>query len=118
VNPRVRFDDEADAEYRFATPRAGGRVLQLPADLTVRRRAVARFPYHIVIPGDGDTRSDPRHRPRPAEAGILEGPPVAAGGYPVARVSPPTISRRALSAGSGTRGAPRRRAAVNSRNRT
>jgi plasmid stabilization system protein ParE len=76
VNPGVRFDDEADAEYRFAgrwyearrehlgieffdavdatidqivaTPRAGARVRRLPADLTVRRRAVTRFPYHVV----------------------------------------------------------------------
>lgn len=76
MNPRVRFDDEADAEYRVAgrwyearrehlgieffdavdatidqivaMPRAGGLVRPLPADLTVRRRAVTRFPYHVV----------------------------------------------------------------------
>jgi plasmid stabilization system protein ParE len=76
VNPRVRFDDEADAEYRFAgrwyearrehlgieffdavdaaidqivaMPRAGSRVRRLPADLIVRRRAVRRFPYPVV----------------------------------------------------------------------
>ena len=76
MNPRVRFDDEADAEYRFAgrwyearrehlgieffdavdatidqivaMPRAGARVRRLPADLTVRRRAVTRFPYHVI----------------------------------------------------------------------
>ena len=76
MNPHVRFDDEADAEYRFAgrwyearrehlgiefldavdatidqivaMPRAGSRVRRLPADLTVRRRAVTRFPYHVV----------------------------------------------------------------------
>mgnify|MGYP001182204523 CR=1 FL=1 len=76
MNPRVRFDDEADAEYRFAgrwyearrehlgieffdavdapidqivaMPRAGSRVWRLPADLIVRRRAVTRFPYHVV----------------------------------------------------------------------
>jgi plasmid stabilization system protein ParE len=76
VNPRVRFDDEADAEYRFAgrwyearrehlgieffdavdatidqivaTPHVGARVRRLPSDLTVRRRAVTRFPYHVV----------------------------------------------------------------------
>ncbi|OFW05030.1 MAG: hypothetical protein A3I61_19155 [Acidobacteria bacterium RIFCSPLOWO2_02_FULL_68_18] len=76
MNSRVRFDDEADAEYRFAgrwyqarrerlgieffdavdatidqivaMPRAGTRVRRLPADLTVRRRAVTRFPYHVV----------------------------------------------------------------------
>lgn len=76
MNPRVRFDDEADAEYRLtgrwyearrehlgieffdavdatidqivAMPRAGSMVRRLPADLTVRRRAVKRFPYHVV----------------------------------------------------------------------
>jgi plasmid stabilization system protein ParE len=76
VSRRVRFDGEADAEYRFAgrwyearrehlgveffdavdatidqivaMPGAGARVRQLPAELTVRRRAVARFPYHVV----------------------------------------------------------------------
>jgi toxin ParE1/3/4 len=75
VNPLVRFDCEADAEYRLAgqwyearrehlgmeffdavdatidrivaTPGAGSR-LPLPKDLTVRRRAVTRFPYHVV----------------------------------------------------------------------
>jgi plasmid stabilization system protein ParE len=31
-----------------AMPRAGTRVRRLPADLTVRRRAVTRFPYHVV----------------------------------------------------------------------
>jgi toxin ParE1/3/4 len=79
VNPRVRFDDEADAEYRLAgrwyearrehlgieffdavdatidqivaLPRAGSRIRRLPADLTVRRRAVMRFPYHVVYLG-------------------------------------------------------------------
>jgi plasmid stabilization system protein ParE len=76
VNPRVRFDDEADAEYRLAgrwyearrehlgiefldavdapidqiaaLPGAGSTVGGLPAELTVRRRAVVRFPYHVV----------------------------------------------------------------------
>jgi plasmid stabilization system protein ParE len=76
VNPRVRFDDEADAEYRSAgrwyearrnnlgieffdavdatidqivtMPRAGSMVGLLPVELTVRRRAVQRFPYHVV----------------------------------------------------------------------
>ena len=76
MNPHVRFDDEADAEYRLAgrwyearrerlgiefldavdatidqivaMPRAGSRIRSLPADLTVRRRAVKRFPYHVV----------------------------------------------------------------------
>jgi hypothetical protein len=70
VNPPVRFDDEADAEYRFASwwyearrehlgveffdavdatidqivamPRAGARVRRLPLDLTVRRQAVTQ----------------------------------------------------------------------------
>jgi plasmid stabilization system protein ParE len=76
VNPRVRFDDEADTEYRLAgrwyetrrehlgleffdavdatidriatAPQAGSPVYGLPADLLVRRRAVMRFPYHVV----------------------------------------------------------------------
>lgn len=76
MNPRVRFDDDADAEYRVAgrwyearrlhlgiefldavdetiaqiaaMPRAGARVRRLPADVIVRRRAVTRFPYHVV----------------------------------------------------------------------
>ena len=76
MSPRVRFDDEADAEYRFsgrwyetrrerlgieffdavdatidqivAMPHAGARVRRLPADLVVRRWAVTRFPYHVV----------------------------------------------------------------------
>jgi plasmid stabilization system protein ParE len=76
VNPRVRFDEEADAEYRFAgrwyearrehlgiefldavdatidqivaMPHAGSLVRRLPADLPVRRRAVTRFPYQVV----------------------------------------------------------------------
>lgn len=73
---RVRFDQKADVEYRLAgqwyearrdhlgveffdavdatidqivvMPGAGSRVGRLPADLTVRRRAVTRFPYHVV----------------------------------------------------------------------
>jgi plasmid stabilization system protein ParE len=76
VSPRVQFEDEADAEYRLAgrwyeerrerlgfeffdavdatidrivaMPRAGDLVPRMPADLSVRRRAVTRFPYHVV----------------------------------------------------------------------
>jgi len=76
VNPRVRFEDKADAEYRHAgrwyeerrehlgvefldavdatidhiveMPRAGSLVPQVPTDLSVRRRAVTRFPYHVI----------------------------------------------------------------------
>jgi plasmid stabilization system protein ParE len=76
VNPRVRFEDEADAEYRLAgrwyeerrehlgieffdavdatidqiveMPEAGALVPRIPSDLPVRRRAVTRFPYHVV----------------------------------------------------------------------
>ncbi len=72
---RVRFEDEADAEYRAAgrwyeerraglgleffdevdaaiaqvleLPRAGERVRRMPAELPVRRVAVKRFPYHV-----------------------------------------------------------------------
>lgn len=73
---RVRFEDEADAEYRHAglwyegrrtglgieffdavdaavrqivdLPGAGARLPQLPATLPVRRFPVKRFPYHVV----------------------------------------------------------------------
>jgi plasmid stabilization system protein ParE len=76
VNPHVRFEEEADAEYRIAgrwyedhrqhlgveffdsvdatidqivlLPDAGSLVPRMPADLPVRRRAVPRFPYHVV----------------------------------------------------------------------
>ena len=76
MSPRVRFEDEADAEYRLAgryyeerlehlgieffdavdatidhileLPRAGTLVPRMPADLPIRRRAVTRFPYHVV----------------------------------------------------------------------
>lgn len=76
MSPRVEFEHEADAEYRFAgrwyeerreglgmaffdaveatidrivaMPRAGDLVPRMPADLPVRRRAVTRFPYHVV----------------------------------------------------------------------
>jgi plasmid stabilization system protein ParE len=76
VNPRVRFEDEADQEYRLAgrwyeerrqnlgfeffdavdetierilaLPRSGTRVPLLPPDLPVRRLGVTRFPYHVV----------------------------------------------------------------------
>lgn len=74
--PRVRFEDEADVEYRLAgrwyeerrehlgieffdavdaaikqileMPRAGNLVPGVPSDLPVRRRAVTRFPYHVI----------------------------------------------------------------------
>jgi toxin ParE1/3/4 len=73
---QVRFEDEADAEYRQAGrwyesrraglgteffdavdatlrrivefPRAGSTVPRAPRDLPVKRRAVTRFPYHVV----------------------------------------------------------------------
>jgi plasmid stabilization system protein ParE len=76
VSPAVQFEDEADTEYRLAgrwyeerrerlgieffdavdatidrivaMPRAGVAVPRVPADLPVRRRAVTRFPYHVV----------------------------------------------------------------------
>ena len=76
MSPSVRFEDEADAEYRDAgrwyegrraglgleffdtvdtaldqivlVPRAGARVPRLPADLPVRRAPVRRFPYHVI----------------------------------------------------------------------
>ena len=76
MNPNVRFEEEADVEYRIAgrwyenqrehlgiecfdavdaaidriveMPRVGTRVPRMPADLPVRRRAITRFPYHVV----------------------------------------------------------------------
>jgi len=76
VTSRVRFEDEADAEYRAAArwyegrrtglaleffdavdaavrqivdlPRAGAKVPRLPTSLPVRRIPVKRFPYHVV----------------------------------------------------------------------
>jgi hypothetical protein len=80
VNSRVRFEDEADEEYRLAgrwyedrrerlgleffdavdaaierileLPRSGARVPRLPSDLPVRRLAVTRFPYPRRLSGD------------------------------------------------------------------
>ena len=76
MNSRVRFEGEADAEYREAGrwyegrraglgfeffdavdaaidqivrfPAAGEAVPRVPQDLPVRRCAVTRFPYHVV----------------------------------------------------------------------
>lgn len=76
MKSRVRFEDEADAEYRLAgrwyeerrehlgieffdavdatvdrivaMPQAGTLVPRMPVDSPVRRRAVPRFPYHVV----------------------------------------------------------------------
>lgn len=76
MNSRVRFEDEADAEYRLAgrwyeehrehlgieffdavdatidqiaeMPRAGSLVPRVPSAQPVRRRAVTRFPYHVI----------------------------------------------------------------------
>jgi len=76
VNPRVRFEEEAEVEYRLAGryyeerrehlgieffdavdatidhiiefPRADALVPRISPDLPVRRRAVMRFPYHVV----------------------------------------------------------------------
>jgi len=76
VKPHVRFEQEADEEYRLAgrwyesqrahlgmefldavdatidqiaiLPRAGSLVPHMPAGLPVRRRAVPCFPYHVV----------------------------------------------------------------------
>lgn len=76
MSPRVRFEDEAEAEYRAAgrwyeerrvglglefpdavdatidqivrLPRAGAPVRRLPPDLLVRRAPVKRFPYYVV----------------------------------------------------------------------
>ena len=76
MNANVRFEAEADAEYRAAgrwyekprlglgleffdavdaaltqivrVPKAGAAVKQLPSDLPVRRALVKRFPYHVI----------------------------------------------------------------------
>jgi plasmid stabilization system protein ParE len=76
VTPIVRFEDEADAEYREAgrwydvrqpglglqffdevdaairriveRPRLGARVPSALSDLAIRRLAVHRFPYHVI----------------------------------------------------------------------
>jgi plasmid stabilization system protein ParE len=76
VSLRVRFEDEADEEYRLAgqwyegrreglgleffdsvdatidrvleLPRSGSPVPRLPADMPVRRMPVKRFTYHVV----------------------------------------------------------------------
>ena len=76
MNPRVRFEDEADAGYRLGgrwseerrehlgieffdavdatidqiveMPRAWGLVPRVPVALPVRRRAVTRFPYDVI----------------------------------------------------------------------
>lgn len=76
MNPRVRFEDEAEAEYRAAgrwyeerrvglglefldavdttidqivkLPHAGAPVRGLPPDLLVRHAPVKRFPYRVV----------------------------------------------------------------------
>lgn len=76
MSPRVRFEDEADAEYHDAgrwyedrraglgleffdavdtaigrivdRPRSGSPVPRVPAEFPVRRIAVKRFPYHVI----------------------------------------------------------------------
>lgn len=76
MTTRVRFEDEADAEYHEAGrwydarrtglgtefldavdaairrildfPRAGAPVPRVPPDAPVRRLAVTRFPYHVI----------------------------------------------------------------------
>ena len=76
MNAHVRFEAEADEEYRAAgrwyeerrlglgieffdavdaalgqivrLPEAGAPVRQLPSDLPVRRAPVKRFPYHVI----------------------------------------------------------------------
>lgn len=76
MTPSVRFEDEADEEYRAAArwyeerrvglgiefldavdytlnqilrfPRIGALVPRMRADLAVRRAPVKRFPYHVI----------------------------------------------------------------------
>ena len=79
MNPRVRFEDEAEVEYRLAgrwyeerrehlgleffdavdaaigqildLPRSGSPVPRMPSESPVRRIAVKRFPYHVIYLG-------------------------------------------------------------------
>ena len=83
MSASVRFEHEADAEYRAAgrwyeehrrglgteffdavdaalgqvvrLPRAGARVPRVPPDLPVRRAPVKRFPYHVIYLEAEDT---------------------------------------------------------------
>ncbi len=76
MNPRVQFEDEADAEYRLAgrwyearrehlgfeffdavdetierildLPGSGSLVPRMPANLQARKMAVTRFPHHVI----------------------------------------------------------------------
>lgn len=85
MSRRIRFEDEADLEYRQAGrwyegrriglgleffdavddairriidwPESGSAVPRVPAELSVRRIAVKRFPYHVVyLPTKTDVR--------------------------------------------------------------
>ena len=85
MSPRVRFEDEAEAEYRQAGrwyeerstnlafefldavdetierivehPRAGSLMPGLPANVLVRRIAVRRFPYNLMyLEAEGQIR--------------------------------------------------------------
>ena len=46
----IEFFDEVDATLRqvVAFPHTGSRVPRMPHDLPVRRLAVKRFPYHVI----------------------------------------------------------------------
>lgn len=50
AGPGVEFFDEVDAAVRriLDLPQSGAPVLRMPSDLLIRRLAVARFPYHVV----------------------------------------------------------------------
>ena len=86
----VRFEDDADEEYRAAArwyegrrdglgtefldavdaaidqvvrfPRAGAPVPRVPVDLPVRRAPVKRFPYHVILCRDGGHYPSDRNR--------------------------------------------------------
>lgn len=94
LNPKVRFEEEAEVEYRLAgrwyedrrqhlgveffdavdaaidrivaMPRVGSQGSGVPADLAVRRRAVTRFPYHSAE--DTWTRKPAKNKPK---SGVL-----------------------------------------------
>jgi len=50
VHLGVEFLDAVDAaiDQLVTMPRAGALLRRLPPDLPIRRRAVTRFPYHVI----------------------------------------------------------------------
>ena len=71
----LEFFDAVDAtiDQIVTMPRAGALVPRMQPDLSVRRRAVTRFPYHVVYLRD-DSHPYSRHRTRPPETRVLGKP--------------------------------------------